>query len=110
MTAVIIPFLTDYDIHLIAEGNHYHLYDKLGAHLVTREGATGVQFAVWAPNARKVWVIGEFNGWRPGANAMQPLGSSGVWETFIPGIRSGALYKYAILPQHGGHVVDKADP
>jgi len=98
--------LTDYDLNLLAEGTHHRSYQKLGAHLL--EG--GVHFAVWAPNAESVSVIGDFNGWTPGASAMQLRPQAGVWETFIKGLDSGACYKYQIVSRYDGYKVDKADP
>src|SRR3954471_20112645 len=88
--------LTDFDIHLWNEGSHYRAYEKLGAHPDERNGTPGTRFAVWAPNADQVSVIGDWNGWRAGADRLHPVRSSGVWEAFIPGVRTGALYKYAI--------------
>jgi 1,4-alpha-glucan branching enzyme len=102
--------LTDFDVHLWSEGNHYRAYEKLGAHLSTRDGVAGTQFAVWAPNARSVSVIGDFNRWNPNADRLQPVGSSGIWEGFVPGVGSGAAYKYHIVSQYHNYKVDKADP
>lgn len=104
-----LPQLTDYDLHLFAEGNHYKIYDKLGAHYREIGGIGGIEFAVWAPNARSVSVIGSFNGWDRRRHAMRVLGSSGVWEIFIPGVEDGALYKFEIKTQIG-HIAVKADP
>ncbi|MCB2204398.1 1,4-alpha-glucan branching protein GlgB [bacterium] len=104
-----LPQLSDYDLHLFGEGNHYRVYDKLGAHYREVSGIGGVEFAVWAPNARSVSVIGSFNGWDRRRHAMRVLGSSGVWEIFIPGVTHGELYKYEIK-SHDGHVFAKADP
>ncbi len=94
---------------MLAEGEHYRSYDKLGAHLIEFEGGKGVLFAVWAPNAEQVSVIGSFNNWNRQAN---PLRSSdaGIWSSFIPGIHQGALYKYHVRSRYGGYAVDKADP
>src|SRR5688500_17666465 len=75
------PTLGDVDLHLFGEGRHERIYDKLGAHLITQEGVNGVSFAVWAPNAQRVSVVGDFNSWDGTANRMRPLGSSGAWET-----------------------------
>jgi 1,4-alpha-glucan branching enzyme len=102
--------LTDYDIHLWAEGNHARTYEKLGAHVTERDGVAGTQFAVWAPNARSVAVIGTFNGWNREQNWMHPVGSSGIWQCFISGVGVGVLYKYAITSQYNNYKVDKADP
>ena len=98
--------LTEHDIYLFREGTHTRLHGKLGCRL----DADGAHFAVWAPNAKAVSVIGEFNGWDAGAHPMNPRwDSSGVWERFIPGVRPGAAYKYRISPKGGG-ALDKADP
>ncbi|HBI46430.1 MAG TPA: 1,4-alpha-glucan branching enzyme, partial [Planctomycetales bacterium] len=102
--------LTDYDIHLWAEGNHARTYEKLGAHVAERDGVAGTQFAVWAPNAQSVSVIGDFNGWNREQNWMHPVRSSGIWQCFIPGVGVGVLYKYAITSQYNNYKVDKADP
>ncbi|MFL5240803.1 MAG: 1,4-alpha-glucan branching protein GlgB [Gemmataceae bacterium] len=110
MPAVTSPFLTDFDLYLLAEGSHYRIYEKLGAHVREQEGIVGTHFAVWAPNARQVSVIGDFNGWQPDAHPLQVRGPSGVWEEFIPGVEAGALYKYRIIAQTGNYWVDKADP
>jgi 1,4-alpha-glucan branching enzyme len=98
--------LTDYDLHLLSEGTHHRSYQKLGAHLLKN----GVHFAVWAPNAESVSVVGDFNGWAPGTSAMQLRPHAGIWETFIPGLNSGACYKYHIVSRYNGYKVDKADP
>jgi 1,4-alpha-glucan branching enzyme len=110
MTASTSPFLTDYDLFLLGEGNHYRIYEKLGAHVGQRNGTAGTHFAVWAPNARQVSVIGDFNGWRRNRHPLQSRESSGVWEGFIPDVGPGALYKYAIVSRYGNYRVDKADP
>jgi 1,4-alpha-glucan branching enzyme len=102
--------LTDYDVYLWSEGTHYRAYEKMGAHLAEEKGIAGTHFAVWAPNARWVSVVGDWNGWRPGENPMRPVGSSGIWECFIPGIGTGALYKYHITSQYHNYHVEKADP
>jgi 1,4-alpha-glucan branching enzyme len=101
--------LSELDRHLLAEGTFYRAYEKLGAHLVDRNGQRGVQFAVWAPNAKLVSVIGDFNHWNVFANPMEPS-SSGVWETFIPHLRQGDVYKYHLESNYGNYWVDKADP
>ncbi len=107
--AIPVRYLTDYDAHLFAEGVHQRLYEKLGAHPATVEGMDGTRFAVWAPNAERVSVVGDFNGWQPGVHPL--IGSeTGVWEGFIPGVHTGALYKYAIESRYGGYRVEKADP
>lgn len=103
--------LTEHDIYLLKEGSHFKLYDKLGAHLVQEEGARGVYFAVWAPNAKFVSVIGDFNGWDRTAHPLQvrPDGS-GVWEGRLTDIGVGAVYKYHIASRHQAYTVEKADP
>ncbi len=90
-------------------GNHHRIYEKLGAHYAEVNGIGGVQFAVWAPGARSVSVIGDFNGWDRRAHAMRVLGSSGIWELFIPGLPEGVLYKFQVKTQTG-FVMDKTDP
>ncbi|MBF0569243.1 MAG: 1,4-alpha-glucan branching protein GlgB [Candidatus Omnitrophica bacterium] len=103
-------YLTDFDIHLIREGNHFNLYDKLGAHVVVKDGTLGVLFAVWAPNAEWVAVIGDFNGWNADVNRMSARwDGSGIWEVFVPHIGHGMSYKYAIRTRQGWHL-EKADP
>jgi 1,4-alpha-glucan branching enzyme len=101
--------LTDFDLYLLAEGAHNRAYEKLGAHLGEINGRRGVHFAVWAPNAEQVSVIGEFNNWTPGIAMLSPS-SAGVWEGFVPDIGSRALYKYHIVSRFRGYTVDKADP
>ena len=100
--------LTPFDLHLFNEGTHGHLYEKLGAHPSTEpEGAT---FAVWAPNADSVSVIGDFNSWDKNANQLHPREQSGIWEGFVPGVRHGALYKYHVHSRVTRAGMDKADP
>ena len=101
--------LTDFDRYLLAEGTLHRAYERLGAHFMERDGQRGVQFAVWAPNAKFVSVIGDFNGWNISANRMEPS-SAGVWEVFIPRLRQGDTYKYHIESTYRGYSVDKADP
>jgi 1,4-alpha-glucan branching enzyme len=103
-------FLTDFDLHLLSEGTHYRSYEKLGAHLVEKDGVAGTEFAVWAPNAERVAVIGDFNGWDTDANPMQVHPEAGVWECFIPGVRAGSLYKYQIYSRFNEYQASKADP
>jgi 1,4-alpha-glucan branching enzyme len=105
-----ISLLTASDLYLFNEGTHHRLYEKLGAHPISVKGASGVYFAVWAPNARQVAVIGDFNGWDWTRHPLRPRGSSGIWEGFIGGVSAGALYKYFIASQHNGYTVEKADP
>ncbi len=102
--------LTDFDVHLFAEGRFFRSYQKLGAHCGERDQTSGVQFAVWAPNAERVSVVGDFNGWNTDANPMQARPGVGVWETFIPGLGQGALYKYRVFSRYDGYKADKADP
>ncbi|MBX6312553.1 MAG: 1,4-alpha-glucan branching enzyme, partial [Isosphaeraceae bacterium] len=102
--------LSDFDLHLITEGTHDRIYDKLGAHVLSLDGSSGTHFAVWAPHAREVSVIGDFNGWNPAAHRLTRQGPSGVWAGFVPGVGQGALYKYAIVAPDGGPRFDKADP
>ena len=104
------PVLTDFDLHLFNEGNHYRLYDKLGAHLITHEGVEGVSFAVWAPNAERVSIVGEFNQWDGRRLPMRARGSSGLWELFVPHLPQGTLYKYEIKTRYLGFMALKADP
>ena len=111
-TAVSYGFslLSDYDIHLFNEGAHNRLYEKMGSHLAEWEGKRGVYFAVWAPDAEEVNVLGEFNGWNKYAHHLRPRGGSGIWEGFIPGLAEGAHYKYYVVSRYQGYRVDKADP
>jgi 1,4-alpha-glucan branching enzyme len=92
------------------EGSHFQLYDKLGAHVVNHEGVGGTQFAVWAPNAAQVFVMGDFNGWNKNSDPLHPNGQSGIWEGFFPGIGNGTLYKYHIVSRFNDYRVDKTDP
>jgi len=105
-----ITRLTDDDIYLFNEGSHYRLYDKLGSHYTVKDGVAGTYFAVWAPNARQVFVTSEFNGWSRSAHPLSSRGQSGIWEGFIPGAGKGALYKYYIISRHHNYRVEKADP
>ena len=102
--------LTDNDLYLFNEGTHYRLYEKLGAHVVTVGGVEGCYFAVWAPDAEQVFVMGEFNGWNKFGQALHERGQSGIWEGFVPGISYGAAYKYHVMSRHNGYRADKADP
>ncbi len=102
--------LSDWDLYLFNEGSHHALSEKLGSHIVERNGVAGTNFAVWAPNAEHVSVIGDFNSWDPQANRLDPRGSSGIWEGFIPHVVKGTIYKYHIVSRHNGFRVDKADP
>jgi len=102
--------LTDFDLYLFNEGTHVRIYQKLGAHVVTRGGKQGVEFAVWAPNADAVSVIGEFNSWAPETTPLKQRAASGIWEGFVPGIGQGTLYKYSLKPRFSSKRIDKADP
>lgn len=102
-------FITEVDRYLFNNGRHYEIYDKLGAHPKTFKKKTGMYFAVWAPHASAVSVVGNFNGWNPDENSMAPLGTSGIWELFIPDLSIGELYKYAITTKTG-KILFKSDP
>jgi 1,4-alpha-glucan branching enzyme len=103
--------LTEQDIYLFREGTFFRAHDKLGAHLVQQDGVEGTQFAVWAPNAESVSVIGDFNGWKPSANPLRRLeGDSGIWQEFVSGVREGSLYKFHIVSRYGGFTTEKSDP
>jgi 1,4-alpha-glucan branching enzyme len=102
--------ITDHDVYLFNEGTHFQLYEKLGAHPVTVESQPGTNFAVWAPDATQVSVMGDWNGWNPSSHPLHPRASSGIWEGFVPGIGQGALYKYHVQSRYRGYRVDKADP
>ena len=102
--------LTDFDVHLFKSGKHFRLYDKLGAHLASHNGEQGTYFAVWAPNARAISVIGNFNHWQDGHHKLNPRwDESGIWEGFFPGLAKGEVYKYAIH-SNTGEYLEKADP
>jgi len=103
------PLMSSYDLHLFAEGKNHFIYQKLGAHLLTINGINGVYFALWAPNARRVSVVGDFNHWDGRIHPMRVLGSSGVWELFIPGLSEGELYKYEIKTANN-LILLKSDP
>ena len=103
------PTLGELDLHLIGEGRHEELYDRLGAHVREHQGVHGTAFAVWAPAARAVSVVGDFNSWDGRLHAMRSLGSGGIWELFLPGVEAGARYKYEILTADG-ELALKADP
>ncbi|HEV7798206.1 MAG TPA: 1,4-alpha-glucan branching protein GlgB [Pyrinomonadaceae bacterium] len=103
------PILGELDLHLFGEGRHERIYEKLGAHPLTHEGVTGVSFAVWAPSADNISVVGDFNAWDGAQHEMRRLGTSGVWETFIPDLGPRELYKYKIKAPGLPHFL-KADP
>ncbi len=102
--------LSDDDLYLFNEGSHRQLHDKLGAHPGTVDGVEGTGFAVWAPNAAGVSVVGDFNGWDTAADPLSPRGSSGIWEGFVAGVGKGSIYKYHVESNVGGYRVNKADP
>ena len=102
--------LTEDDIYLFNEGTHTRLYEKLGAHVAVVDGVSGSRFAVWAPNANEVHVVGDFNNWNRSANPLQVKGGSGIWEGFVPGVGSGSVYKYFIGSSVKNYRVEKADP
>ena len=102
--------LTADDLHLFHEGSHGRLYQKLGAHVAREDGAPGVRFGVWAPNALSVSVFGDFNDWDEGGRPLEPVGEGGVWSGFVPGLKKGALYKFHIVSRFNDYKVNKADP
>jgi 1,4-alpha-glucan branching enzyme len=102
--------LSDQDCYLFNEGTHYRLHEKLGSHLVKVGRKSGVYFAVWAPDAQEVSVIGDFNGWNPAVNTLQPKGHTGIWEGLVEGIGKGTVYKYLIRSRFNDYQVQKADP
>jgi 1,4-alpha-glucan branching enzyme len=103
------PTIDELDLHLAGEGRHEDIYERLGAHVRELDGVTGTSFAVWAPSARAVSIVGDFNSWDGRLNPMRSLGASGLWEIFLPGVEGGAAYKYEILTQ-SGEIRMKADP
>jgi 1,4-alpha-glucan branching enzyme len=103
------PTVGELDLHLAGEGRHEEVYERLGAHVRELDGVPGTAFAVWAPSARAVSVVGDFNGWDGRLNPMRSLGASGIWEIFLPGVEEGAAYKFEILAD-GGEIRMKADP
>ncbi|HEX7900258.1 MAG TPA: 1,4-alpha-glucan branching protein GlgB [Planctomycetota bacterium] len=102
--------LTDQDLYLFNEGTHQRLYLKLGAHLGIHDGQAGARFGVWAPDAERVSVVGDFNGWDPGRHLLRIRGASGIWDGFIPGVERGSRYKYHVASRFQGFRADKADP
>ncbi|MBZ0309516.1 MAG: 1,4-alpha-glucan branching protein GlgB, partial [Anaerolineae bacterium] len=104
------PLLTEYDLYLFAEGRHLYVYEKMGAHLCEFNDVKGVHFAVWAPNAYRVGVIGSFNEWDTRIHPMRLHGSSGIWELFIPGVKEGDAYKFDIRSRLRDYRVEKTDP
>jgi 1,4-alpha-glucan branching enzyme len=104
-----LPTVGETDLYLFGQGNEHRIYDKLGAHLRTIDGVKGTSFAVWAPDAQRVSVVGDFNHWDGRCHAMRSLGASGVWELFIPGVGEGACYKYEVKTRSGALAL-KTDP
>ena len=102
--------LSDFDLHLLGEGTHYRAYEKLGSHLLDQGGVPGVRFAVWAPNARRVSVVGDWNGWDGRVHPMRLHPGNGLWEIFLPGLVEGVLYKYEILSKAKTLIALKSDP
>jgi 1,4-alpha-glucan branching enzyme len=102
--------LGDHDLHLFNEGSHLRLYEKLGAHPLRADGEEGTHFAVWAPNAARVSVVGDFNGWDADSHPLRSRGSSGIWEGFVPRVGPGSRYKYRVVSRLGGRAIDKTDP
>src|SRR4030042_4613028 len=106
-----VTLLTDQDIYLFKEGNHFNLYHKLGSHHLTTDGIEGTYFAVWAPNAEKVSVMGNFNQWDKESHSLKVRGEgSGIWEGFIPGLSNGESYKYHLISRYNASRADKGDP
>ncbi|GBD97874.1 MAG TPA: 1,4-alpha-glucan branching protein GlgB [Nitrospirae bacterium] len=106
-----VSLFTEHDIYLFKEGNHFKLYDKLGSHPLTVDGNEGIYFALWAPNAEKITVIGDFNGWDKESHQLNPRwDGSGIWEGFITDIKKGDIYKYHIVSRYNNYKVDKGDP
>jgi 1,4-alpha-glucan branching enzyme len=103
-------FLSEQDLYLFNEGTHHRLYTKLGAHPETVDGRPGTRFAVWAPDAERLSVVGDFNDWQPDRHPMRARGASGLWETFIPDLRRGTRYKFHVASKHRGFRADKTDP
>ena len=101
--------ISELDTYLFAKGTHYEIYEKMGAHLAEEDGKAGTYFSVWAPNARSVSVVGDFNNWDRMAHPMQPVQQSGIWDIFVPGVKAGYLYKFAVETSQG-YTVLKADP
>jgi len=103
--------MTDYDVYLFRQGKHSRLYEKLGAHIMLQDGAEGTHFAVWAPNASSVSVVGDFNGWAPSSTLLfEHDDGSGLWEGFVPGVGEGSFYKYYVSSKFGGYTAEKTDP
>ncbi len=103
-------FISEYDLHLLAEGTHYRSWEKLGAHSIKNDQMHGTFFTLWAPNAEEVAVIGDFNGWQSAANPLARIKDSGYWQGFVAGVEQGALYKFAITSKFNNYRVEKTDP
>ena len=103
------PQLSEFDLYLLGQGEHLESYKVLGAHLKTVDGMEGTAFAVWAPNAQRVSVVGDFNEWDGRRHMMRRLGGSGIWEIFVPGVEEGDHYKYELRGLHG-EIILKTDP
>jgi 1,4-alpha-glucan branching enzyme len=104
------PVLSDFDLHLLGEGTHYRNFERLGAHVRDHEGFRGVHFAVWAPNAMRVSVVGDFNHWDGRRHPMRNCGPTGIWEIFLPDLGQGEVYKFEVKSQHHSYLVQKSDP
>ncbi len=102
--------LTKQDLYLFNEGTHCRLYNRLGAHPRTMDGVAGTFFAVWAPGAEQVAVMGDFNGWSNSSHQLRPCEQSGIWDAFIPGIGHGACYKYHVVSRYNSYRTDRTDP
>src|SRR5207253_8566250 len=105
-----MSLLTDHDLYLFNEGTHLKLHERLGSHTRVVDGTEGTNFAVWAPDAEKVYVMGAFNGWNKTSHPLYPRGQSGIWEGFVPQVRQGDAYKYHVESRYHDYKVDKADP
>jgi 1,4-alpha-glucan branching enzyme len=106
-----VSLFSDFDIYLFKQGNHYRLFEKLGAHVMTVDDVKGTYFAVWAPNAKKVSVVGDFNHWNPETHPLAARwDGSGIWEGFITGIDTGTLYKFHIDSNYNGYKANRGDP
>lgn len=105
-----MSLLSSDDLFLFNEGSHHRLYEKLGAHTLALDGAEGTYFAVWAPSAKQISVIGDFNSWDKSSHLLRPKGQSGIWEGFIPAVAEGTVYKYYVISHHRGYSAEKADP
>jgi 1,4-alpha-glucan branching enzyme len=106
----LMSLLSDHDLYLFNEGSHIRLYDRLGSHTRIQNGVAGTNFAVWAPDAERVYVMGSFNGWDKTSHPMMPVASSGVWEVFVPEVKKGDSYKYHVVSRYHSYQGDKADP